>query len=216
MGSESDTFTMGIEGLEDIADSNEDGHNPPLSDGDIAEALSVEEAIAEAGPIDTDKSDMGDERAYIQDAVKDLPVRKIGLMPNKKYKPEFCQQLVDYFDVPITETKKVKKYDTNGKSYFRDVERAVSIPHFSTFAKKIGVDVMLFKSWDKTHPEWKKAHDFARELQKRNLVDGALLGKYQASFAIFAAKNYTDMRDRVEVDQRSLVQVQNIEVKYED
>lgn len=79
-------------------------------------------------------------------------------------------------------------------------------PTLAGFAGKLGVSRDTLHEWangknaDGTlkHSEFSDAYKRAKELQEQNLVTGALSGVYNATFAIFTAKNILGWRDKIE------------------
>ena len=98
-----------------------------------------------------------------------------------KYKPEFPALLLDYFHETIYERKK--------------------LPFLSLFARQYaGVCEDTAIEWTKVHPEFSEAYKKAKDMQKEFLIEQGLEGNYNTAFAIFTAKNITDMRDKQEVE----------------
>ncbi len=82
-------------------------------------------------------------------------------------------------------------------------------PFLFEFAHEIGVSDRTLERWAKKHKEFCRAYKEAKELQKNFLIINGLLGLYKPAFAIFTAKNITDMRNEkslnldAAVDKRS-------------
>ena len=103
-----------------------------------------------------------------------------------KYKPEFVDQLIKYFNSPAI------TIDKDGK---------MTPGHFPTlarFASMIEVNKDTLIEWTKVHPEFSDAYKRAKDLQEANLIEGTLSGAYQPSFSIFTAKNVLGWRDKTE------------------
>lgn len=123
-----------------------------------------------------------------------------------KYKPEYCQMLIDFFTKREGEKLELKHYDKNGKYRWSDWKiLPPKFPSFVGFAMQIGVDDDTLERW--ANPEKKAkypgfcgAYARAKEIQKKILVENALSGAYNPQFAIFLAKNITDMKDKQEMD----------------
>ena len=117
-----------------------------------------------------------------------------------KYKPEYCQKLLEFFDKPrfkrILVKKGVKSKGT--KDEYQLV--ANELPTFERFAHEIGVHYDTLREWVKVHPEFSEAWKRAKAIQKDFLIQNGLLGLYNSTFAIFTAKNITDMKDKVEME----------------
>jgi len=107
-----------------------------------------------------------------------------------KYKPEFCDKLIKYFDA---EPWKI----VEGKRAYR------RMPTIEGFAKRIKVCISTIYNWiDKDHasfqPEFLDAYNKAKQLRKNWLIDVGLSGLSPANSFKFVAVNCTDMRDKVQ------------------
>ena len=123
--------------------------------------------------------------------------KKIGRPP--KYKKEFCDAIVEYFSVEPYEEREIDHYDKDGNVKWTDYKRMSNrIPTLRGFAKKIKVDHTTVYQWVKDHPEFSNAFTRAQELRKWFIIENGLEGTYNPTFAIFVAKNITDMKDKVE------------------
>lgn len=112
-----------------------------------------------------------------------------------KYKPEYCQQLIDYFSIePLGVIREQETIGAEGSKY---VSRRLPqrFPWFEGFARKIGVHRNTLKNWCNEHPEFAEAYETAKDLQREFLVDIGLSGATSASFAIFTMKNVCGWRD---------------------
>lgn len=124
-----------------------------------------------------------------------------------KFKPQYCQEIVDFF---VREQPYREHEDDKGKIQLIP-ER---MPFFEDFAMLIGVDVTTLLAWvndtrnekskykgpvrmaDKTQMvTFSQAYAYAKHLQKKQLIEGAVAGAYAPQFSIFLAKNITDMKD---------------------
>lgn len=123
-----------------------------------------------------------------------------------KYKKKYAQMLIDYFTRDAV--REVEEVYTNkkGETWSKTVEKACEFPTFEGFASSINVTDNTLQSWcelkneDGTlrYPEFLSAYTRAKELQKRVLVENSMTGRYNTQFAIFIAKNVTNLRDKVE------------------
>ena len=128
----------------------------------------------------------------VADETADDPVREGR---PTKYKPEYCQEIIEFFSIPPSREVEVVQYDKSGNDHVTYQTKANPIPFFAAFARKIGVNDDTIVEWEKVHPEFSAAYKKAKELQKEFLIENGLAGLYNATFAIFTAKNITDMRD---------------------
>lgn len=147
-------------------------------------------------------------RGIVKDKPKKLPV-KPSKQPEQpepgqptKYKPEYCQQLIDYFSIePLKIVAEQKIIGTEGGKY---VSRRLPqrFPWFEGFARKIGVHRNTLKNWCAEHPEFAEAYETAKDLQREFIVDVALSGAAPPSFAIFTMKNVCGWRDERDLKLR--------------
>ena len=108
-----------------------------------------------------------------------------------RYQPEFCSQLLAFFDVPAFTVTEVTKRDGSVAL----VETASELPTFASFAKKLGTTCEVLKQWETKHPAFHEAAQKARDLQSNILIQNSLRGNYSASFAVFTAKNLLGWKD---------------------
>lgn len=109
------------------------------------------------------------------------------------YRPEYCQRLVQYFTrEPYKTDKKSKKLNP------------CDFPTFEGFGVKIGSSQKTMLEWCDRHEEFRKAWDICKSIQKEIIVTNGLRGLYHPQFAIFVAKNATDMRDKTVTEHEGL------------
>lgn len=104
-----------------------------------------------------------------------------------KYKPEYCEQIIKYFDVEHTKI-------------VGDREIANDLPTFQEFAHSIDVHVDTLHEWKKVHPDFSEAYKRAQALQEAMWLKNSMKGYYPGSFTIFAGKNMFGWRDKKEVE----------------
>ena len=121
-----------------------------------------------------------------------------------KYKPEYVQQLLDFFGRESGEWVEVE----NKKGDMQFVRKAADLPLYESFARSIGVSWVTLRSWalaldgdgGTLYPEFREAYDSAKGDQLRILIENGLCGGYQQSFAIFTAKNILGWRDAMSLE----------------
>ncbi len=128
-------------------------------------------------------------------------------MWQSKYKEEYCQQLLDYFNGPLYEDFTITA--KNGKSY---TTRRVAnpLPYFGKFALEIGVTMMTLNRWLEKHGEFIETYEMCKELQKYFVVVNALLGLYNPAFAIFTLKNISGWRDKQEIEHTGKLDIDTL------
>jgi hypothetical protein len=116
---------------------------------------------------------------------------RVKKAPEISYQPEFCEQLLQFFDVPPFHITEIQKRDGT----ISLLETACELPTFAAFAKKIGTTCSVLAKWENTHPSFKEAAQKARDLQSNILIQNSLRGNYSSSFAMFTAKNLLGWKD---------------------
>lgn len=124
-----------------------------------------------------------------------------------KYKPEYCEQIIKYFDVEHTNVISVTVTYKNGDT--REEERVVAndLPTFQRFSYEIGVCTDTLHEWKKVHPEFSEAYKRAQELQEAMWLTNSMKGLYPGAFTIFAGKNMFGWRDKQEVEHSGGVDI---------
>jgi hypothetical protein len=125
-----------------------------------------------------------------------------------KYKPEYCQKLVKFFSKRLYKRVLIKKgvKEKGTKDEYKIIPN--DLPFFSEFEIKNGLGIGRLSKWFKAknkdgeykYPEFRQAYKKAKELQKIFLINNALMGNYNPTFAIFTAKNITDMKNTDNLD----------------
>lgn len=120
-------------------------------------------------------------------------------MAKTKYKPEYCQAIIDFFTIdPTREVPVVTKFK-NGTVRESSEERPNPLRFFADFAISIGVTDATVVNWAKKHDDFLSAYTRAKALQKAHLITCGLLGLFNSKFAVFTACNITDMSDKQEL-----------------
>jgi len=112
------------------------------------------------------------------------------------YRPEFCQALIDHFDVEPN--REVTKFSSKSDREYT-VKEANPMPTFGGFAQKIKVGAQTILDWSKVHPDFESAVQQARASSENYLIVNALADLISPAFALFVCKNYTGLRDIKEV-----------------
>jgi len=126
--------------------------------------------------------------------------RKINV--HSKYKPEYCDAIRRWFDVPHTKTVEVV-IQVRDRTIMKQELQPVAPPHMSAFARSIGTTNATLRDWAAKYPEFQVAYQDAKDMFEEHIVDGALLGQFNPQFTKFVAVNRTDMRDKTAVDVTS-------------
>ncbi len=121
-----------------------------------------------------------------------------------KYKPEYCQKIIEFFNRPLTKTIKETRTTKNGSEIIREIEVPETFPTKEGFAHSIGVLTQTLEKWAKKIPQFSEAFTHAGELQKQFLIQNALPGRFDSRFAQFVAKNCCGMKDESSVKVEGL------------
>lgn len=123
--------------------------------------------------------------------------QSIQIVQPGEYHPGYAADMLRWFDRP-----KVKKiYDTytwkSGAVSEKERFIANTPPHFSEFARSIGVTTRTLKRWARDHQEFREAYESCQEILEEFLIDNGLTGSYGAIAMKFVAVNRTKMKDKV-------------------
>lgn len=124
-----------------------------------------------------------------------------------EYKAEYCQSIVEFFNkspyepliIKDDEDKDVVATDKFGRTIYKPCP----LPTKEAFATSIGIHVCTLIEWGKKYTDFSEAIKKAENFQKDILIQNGLIGNYDKTFAIFVAKNVTDMNDKQTVDNIS-------------
>lgn len=105
-----------------------------------------------------------------------------------KYKPEYCQQLVDFFRQDCIKEVEIT---VEGKNWSKTVTDLVPVffPTFEEFADNIDTHVDTLHEWRRRHKDFSEAYTRAKDRQKAMLLKFSLLGRLDTRFAQFMAIN---------------------------
>lgn len=124
-----------------------------------------------------------------------------------KYRPEYCDQLIAFFDKSAFETIIIKNDEGNEtvatNKQGKPILKPCALPTKEGFAFSIGVHSETLINWAKKFNQFFEAIKKAENLQKNILIQNGLIGNYEKTFAIFVAKNVTDMKDQQIVEHHS-------------
>lgn len=125
-----------------------------------------------------------------------LPADSSIVQPGE-YHPGYAAQMVRYFDKP--KVKKTYETFTWRSGAVTEKERYIPAtpPHFSEFARSIGVTTRTLKRWAAQHEEFREAYITCEEIYEEFLIENGLTGAYGAIAMKFVAVNKTKMKDKV-------------------
>lgn len=113
-----------------------------------------------------------------------------------KYRPEYCQQMLDYFKSARDIFKKASFGSKGEKEY-------LEFPTFQGFAAlELGVCTKTLQNWCDEDEQFLRTYETCREIQQQILVKGGLTRAYDSNFAKFILNSVSDtFKDKpVELD----------------
>ena len=121
------------------------------------------------------------------------------------YRPEYREQIVEFFDIePYTE-KQVTYITKNGIKRTDTIKVANTLRFIVDFEMKCGIPHQMLVDWIEVHPYFLAAYMRARareSLQPRYIATNSLYGTYNATFAAFVLKNLTGWQDKSTIAQK--------------
>jgi hypothetical protein len=121
-----------------------------------------------------------------------------------KYRPEFCKQMHDYFNVEVR-----KEIDVEIKSGLFEKRYVINtFPTITRFASNIGVTRETIYDWAAKkdgeghliYPDFSYALTCARDMQETLLIEGGLSGAYESRFLMFLAPNISRLKNKFEAE----------------
>ena len=104
-----------------------------------------------------------------------------GNLEASKYQKKFCADMLRFFD---------------------DVYAEGNYPTFEMFASTIDVTARTLENWAGVYHEFSDAYTACKNKQRGALLEGAMAGRFNATFAKFVAVNCHGMKEKVEVDDK--------------
>lgn len=105
-----------------------------------------------------------------------------------KYRKEYCRQIVEWFDMPLTNKK----------------GQANDVPTFVRFALKISVSVETLHEWRNKHPNFSEAYSIAQALRENFIMQNALHNRYNAGFAWRVMQNQHNWKSADQIEQKEI------------
>lgn len=112
-----------------------------------------------------------------------------------KYRKEYCQEIIKFFDRDLVETREKQIITKDGVQTVVE-EVPCRLPTIEAFATYLGVTKKTLWQWEQEHPEFLHAVERAKAMAQDILVQNALARRYAEGFAKFVGMNYMDMRDK--------------------
>ena len=119
-----------------------------------------------------------------------------------KYRREYCEKLLEYFNRPPQRMEYKREYFQNGNIKSETpMLFPEQYPTFELFAHSVcGATHQTLLNWCEAHEEFFEAYKRAKEIQKAIMTINAMSGIYNAAYAKFEAINNHGMRDKQETE----------------
>ena len=117
-----------------------------------------------------------------------------------KYKDEYCDMLIEFFNKPATRIEYKKNYVKGELSSETPIVLPAEYPTFELFAASISVTTKTLQNWCEKHPRFSYYYARAKEIQLGTLTSCAVMGLYNPLYAKFEAVNNHGQKDKTEVD----------------
>lgn len=110
------------------------------------------------------------------------------------YKPEYAQQIIDFFSPPHFLVKNMTITKPDGPQIDKTEREALPLTFLSDFAASININriwyAKIFENWSAEFPEFGQAMEEAKKLQQDRIRVNTHLGLYSTqAFSIFSMKN---------------------------
>jgi len=132
------------------------------------------------------------------------------------YKEKYCEEIIEYFDVEMTQIIEEEVVHTQLGTVTLRKTVGNELPTIAGFARSIGVWRQRVGEWANKYPDFSVALKKAKNIQAHMLITNGLMGRYDKSFAIFAAKNLIGWRDKQEVENQGSINISYSEVEKKD
>lgn len=114
------------------------------------------------------------------------------------YDPKYCEEIIQFFDIEANYESEITVKYKNGDERTEYKQVANNLPTMAGFARKIGVHRETLLNWSKEYPEFFDSIKKVKEMQEDILISNGIQNLYAQPFAIFAAKNLINWRDKQE------------------
>jgi len=124
--------------------------------------------------------------------------KKVGAGRPTKYKKEYCEMMIDFFNRDVTRIVETEEMQL-GKKTIRKERLPNYPPMFGKFARDVlKINHCTLLEWVKKYDEFAKAYNECKVIQREHIIIGCLMGVYNGNFGRFTMKNISDWRDNVD------------------
>lgn len=128
-----------------------------------------------------------------------------------KYKEEYCQDIINYFNIQPQFCMYKEEYFQNGQLKSKTpILTANQFPTFQGYADKIGVHIDTLHEWKSKHIKFSEAYMRAKQLQEKIWLVNSMSNLYNAQFAQFFGKNCLGYKDKQEVEHSGKLKLEDV------
>lgn len=136
-------------------------------------------------------------------------MEKIGR--TTKYKKEYCEDIISYFNIPPQICMYKEEYFQNGNLKSKTpIITASEFPTFQGYANKIGVHIDTLHEWKDKHKEFSEAYMRAKQLQEKIWLINGMSNLYNSQFAQFFGKNCLGYKDKQEIEHSGKLKLEDV------
>ena len=133
-----------------------------------------------------------------------------------KYKKQYCQELIEYFDKPAYREHEQVFVGKDGREWSKFEYIANDLPTIIGFCCKIGISKQTFYNWTDKHKPFFDAYTHIRDIQEAILIQNGLRGLYNSNFTTFIMKNNFGYKDKQDVELGGNVNIETVMYDEED
>ncbi len=128
-----------------------------------------------------------------------------------KYKKEYCEDIISYFNIPSQICMYKEEYFQNGNLKSKTpIITASEFPTFQGYANKIGVHIDTLHEWKDKHKEFSEAYMRAKQLQEKIWLINGMSNLYNSQFAQFFGKNCLGYKDKQEIEHSGKLKLEDV------
>lgn len=118
-----------------------------------------------------------------------------------KYKPEYCDRIIEHFTVQPQQTVYKRTFHPDGSVKSEEpVVLPEQFPTFQKFAAEIEVSVPTLLEWVQEYEEFSNSYARAKQLQEHIWLVNGMGNLYNSQFAQFFGKNCLGYKDKTETE----------------
>ena len=123
-----------------------------------------------------------------------------------KYRPELCQDLIEFFSRPLYIKKTIRKW-VDGEEQIIEQDVPNTSPYIIDWVMKHDLAHDTPVNWAKKYPEFFDAYNRAKTLQERFFTELGIKGEHNGFMTFQTLKNISGWRDKQDIEHSGGVSV---------